>query len=336
MSRRPKDPTDLTERSASELSRGMQRAMHTLDLDATTAELIAELELEGVRALLIKGPALTRWLYRDTASRSYQDIDVLVAPSARTVAARVLAKLGFERWDAALSQAELSELAAEYEIAPHAETWARPPRTHVDLHHTIVGVGAGENELWEALASDSEQLSVGGHVVWIPAERSRALIVGLEAAKGGVADEKGLADLGRAMAVVPESVWRESARLAERLQALSAFSAGLRLLPAGAELLVRLGLDGEIDVETALRAQSPPPTAFGFQRLSEKRGLRAKAAFVAREVVPTKVFMRHRFAIASRGALGLLLSYLWRPLWLLAHAGGGFLAWRRARRTAAG
>jgi hypothetical protein len=314
----------------------MQLALHHLDLDATTAEVVAALDGEGVRSLLIKGPALTRWLYDGTASRGYQDIDLLVAPSARPVATRVLAELGFERWDPELSQAELSELAAESEIAPHAETWVRPPLTHVDLHHTIPGVGAGENDLWEALASDSERLNVGGRPVWIPAERSRALIVVLEAAKGGVADEKGLADLERAMAVVPESVWLGSARVAERLQALPAFSAGLQLLPAGEDLAKRLDVDGEIDVETALRAQSPPPTAFGFQRLSEKRGVRAKAAFVAREVVPTKVFMRHRFGMAGRGPLGLVLSYLWRPVWLLAHAGGGFLAWRRARRRAAG
>src|SRR4051794_33899937 len=255
MSRSPQDRTDLPERSPSELSRGMQRALHTLDLDATTAELMAALDGERVAGLLIKGPALTRWLYQGTVPRSYQDIDVLVEPSARPVAAEVLAKLGFERSDAELSRAELSELAAEGQVASHSETWARPPRSHVDLHHTIPGIGAGQDELWEALESDREQLRVGGHLVSIPAERSRALIVVLEAAKGGVADEKGIGDLRRALAVVDESVWVECAGLAARLQALPAFSVGLRLIPAGEDLARRLDVDGEIDVETALRAQ---------------------------------------------------------------------------------
>jgi len=45
-------------------------------------------------------------------------------------------------------------------------------------------------------------------------------------------------------------------------------------------------------------------------------------------------FMRWWSPLARRGRLGLTVSFLWRPLWFLGHAGPAYLAWRRARREA--
>jgi Uncharacterised nucleotidyltransferase len=312
----------------------MQNAVHDLALDAATREVVDALNAEGIRPLLIKGPAITRWLYKDMPSRSYLDVDLLVSDADWPGATRVLGELGFESRDAGFSPEERSELAHQDEVARHAETWTRPPGISIDLHHTLVGVGASESELWDALVKDSEPLTVGKRPVDIPGEPSRALIVALEAAKAGPSDPKGLANLNRALTLLPERVWRDAARLARRLRAETAFAAGLRLRPDGRVLAERLGLSAELDVETALRAMAAPPTAFGFQHLVETRGLRSKLVFMAREVVPSQVFMRSRFAIARRGPLGLLLAYLWRPLWLVIHAGEGLAAWRRARKEA--
>jgi hypothetical protein len=316
------------------LSRAKQDAVHGLALDAATREVVDELNAQGIRPLLMKGPAITRWLYKDAPAPSYVDVDLLVSEADWAGATRVLAELGFESRNAELSAEERTELATEDQIARHAETWTRPPGVSIDLHRTIVGIGAGQAELWDALVQDSEPLTVGNRSVDIPGEPARALIVALEAAKAGSADAKGLKNLRRALAILPEPVWRDAARLARRLRAETAFAVGLRLFPAGEELARRLGLSTAADVETVLRAQAAPPTAFGFQRLAETRGLRAKAAFLASEVVPSAVFMRSRFEIARHGTVGLVLAYLWRPLWLMIHAGQGLVAWHRARKEA--
>ncbi len=323
----------MREQPLSEFSPSVQRTVHHLVVDSATAEVVRALEERGVRSLLIKGPAIGRWLYEDSASREYVDMDLLVPPEDQAMAAQVLASLGFTSWKAELSDEDVSQLIEERQIDRHATVWGRfPPGVSVDLHKTIAGVRADPADLWDALAPDSEQLSLAGGTAAVPGEPGRALIVVLEAAKMGPGDPADLADLQRALAVVDERVWRDAAHLAERVQADPAFSAGLRLLPDGAALAERLGLSAETDMETALRARSAPSMAYGFQRLAEKRGMRARTAFVAREVVPTKLFMRHRSAMAQRGAVGLALAYLWRPFWLLGHAGQGFRAWRRARR----
>jgi hypothetical protein len=316
------------------LSRSTHQAVHDLALDAATREVVEALDHEDVRPLLIKGPAITRWLYTNEAARSYVDVDLLVSERDWGAAARVLARLGFKSWNAGLSEEEFAELAAEDQIATHAETWTRPPGISIDLHRTIVGIGAGQAELWKAFSDGREPLTLGTRAVDIPGEPARTVIVVLEAAKAGASDDKGMENLGRALDVVGEDVWSEAARLARSLNAEPAFAAGLRLLPEGERLARELGVSSAIDVETALRAHAAPPTAFGFQHLSETRGARAKAAFVATEIVPSRVFMRSRFDIARRGTLGLALAYLWRPVWLVIHAGAGLRAWRRARKEA--
>jgi Uncharacterised nucleotidyltransferase len=323
---------DIQGRPLSTFSLPVQGAVHQLGLDAATAEVVAALDAEGVRSLLIKGPVMSRWLYDGSSSRAYVDIDLLVPLADRGRAERVLRRLGFTCQDAELTPGEISQLAAEGQLARHAREWLRPPGASVDLHHTILGVGVDSNELFDALTAGGERLTVAGRAVKVPGEPARALIVSLEAAKAGMAGLDDMGDLDRALGIVQDGVWRDAARIAERVRAVPAFSAGLRLLPDGQALAERLGLGGERDVETTLRVRSAPPTALGFHRLTEARGARAKAAFLARELVPTTLFMRRRFAIARRGPVGLVLAYLWRPLWLLGHAGAGFLAWRRARR----
>lgn len=323
----------MREQPLSEFSPSVQRTVHHMVVDSATTEVVSAFEERGVRSLLIKGPAIGRWLYDDSASREYVDMDLLVPPEDQAMAAQVLASLGFTSRNVDLSEEDVSQLLEERQIDRHATVWGRfPPGVSVDLHKTIAGVRADPADLWDALAPDVEQLSIAGGTAAIPGEAGRTCIVVLEAAKAGPADPDDLSDLQRALAVVDEPVWREAASLAERVQAAPAFLAGLRLLPDGAALAERLGLSADVDMETALRARSAPPMAYGFQRLSEKRGLAAKTAFVAREIVPTRIFMRHRSPMAQRGTVGLVLAYLWRPLWLLGHAGEGFRAWRRAGR----
>jgi hypothetical protein len=48
--------------------------------------------------------------------------------------------------------------------------------------------------------------------------------------------------------------------------------------------------------------------------------------------VPTPAFMRHWFPQARRGPLGMVLAYLWRPLWLVLRLPPSAIAWLRAHR----
>jgi putative nucleotidyltransferase-like protein len=323
----------MPEQPLSEFSPSIHRAVHQLGLDAATAEVIAALDAKGIRSILIKGPTISRWLYEDHDLRGYGDIDLLVSPADQAGTALILSELGFTLWHGGLTPDEISELGAERGIAWHALKWVRSsPPISVDLHRTIPGVGVDPSDLWDALARDSQRLTVSGRAVEVPGEPAQALIVALQAAKDGVASQKAVADLGRALALVRAPVWRDAARLAERLQALPAFTAGLLLLPDGEARAERLGLGVEMEVETALRIRSAPRIAYAFQRMAEMKGLAPKAAFVVRELVPTRLFMLYRFPVARRGPVGLFLAHLQRLLWLLRQAGTGFVAWRRARK----
>jgi glycosyltransferase involved in cell wall biosynthesis len=76
------------------------------------------------------------------------------------------------------------------------------------------------------------------------------------------------------------------------------------------------------------------PIALGVEHFVQTRGLRAKAALLAREVAPTPAFMRWWTPLARRGKLGLALSYPWRVVWFLEHLLPALRAWRQARYEA--
>jgi hypothetical protein len=142
-----------------------------------------------------------------------------------------------------------------------------------------------------------------------------------------------LDDLTRAVERMPPATWEAAAALAERLDATPAFAAGLRLLPAGAELAERLQLSCDISAEVILRAGAAPPMALGFEWLTHVPGIRGKARLVLGKLVPDREFMIAWSSLASRGRAGLLTAYAWRLLWLACHAIPGFRAWRRAHRS---
>src|SRR3954451_24176135 len=67
-----------------------------LRIDAATAEVLRAYEAAGLRAVLLKGPALAAW-YADDPARSYLDCDVWVPPEDFKAAGKVLTRLGFRR-----------------------------------------------------------------------------------------------------------------------------------------------------------------------------------------------------------------------------------------------
>jgi hypothetical protein len=176
-------------------------------------------------------------------------------------------------------------------------------------------------------------MRVGGSDVEVLSTPGRAMHVALHAAQHGSAEEKPLEDLRRAIALVAPDTWREAVILAAELDAVPAFRAGLSLLPEGRNLAERLELPARTTVEVALRASGAHPAALGIDWLAQTPGAQRKIALMARRVFPSPAYMRAWRPLARKGRVGLVLTYLWRPLWLLRHAPPGFATWRRAKKA---
>ncbi len=305
----------------------MNEAAHRRRTDIAATELVAALESVGIRSILLKGPAIARWLYEEDENRHYWDIDLLVSPAELPRAESVTAGLGFQ---------PLVSESTRIQRESHHERWYRPEDyVCVELHRGFLGVEATDEEFWDTLVRDSEPLSlgVGDAVVQIPGLAARTMLVGLHAA-ASVKKETSLEDLRRALRQVPMETWQEGAALARRLRAKSVFALGLSLVPEGVDLAARLGLAATPSAEVIL--WSSPPTAMGFERLARTPGLAGKLRYIAWELAPPLELLRQRDPLARHGAAGAVAAYIVRPFRLAKQAPRGFLAWRSARRRATG
>ncbi len=297
-----------------------------LAIQATTVEIVQALANAGVRSITLKGPLLTRELYADNAARSSTDVDLLVPPGAFETAEALFSKMAYE----------LLSHPIPHDRPLNAHSWRTPRGIHIDLHRNLIGMRATAEEVWQVLSMETETVILDDGQVEVLARGACALHVALHAAQHGIRYSKALADLEQALKVLPTPSWRRAAELAIRLDAVAAFSAGLKLLPAGSEILGQLALPNALTVEAALLASSPPQTARGFEWLAHVRGPRSKMSLVLRKFFPPAAWLRSCSPVASRGRIGLAAAYCWRVLWLLFHAGPGLLAWLRARRRIRG
>lgn len=316
----------MGERTSPPLTASKQRAARRLALEAATAQVIDALDARGVRAILLKGPALARWLYGEPDERPYSDVDLLVAPEQFTMAEAVLADLGFSY--------QLGGARAHEQVT-HAHHWVRehPLRAAVDLHRSLFWIRNTDRVAWETLSRKTDFINVAGVKVEVLARPAQALVVALHAAQHGRDVRKPLRDLERALTVADDVLWRQAASLAEDLGVRKAFAAGLRLHPGGADLASALGVDARTSSELRLFAASPPPTAVGFHRLAAAGSIGAKLRVAVEKAFPTPPSLRAWQPVARRGAAGLAVAYAWRPLWLLWKAPRGLLALVRAARS---
>jgi hypothetical protein len=299
--------------------------MWNLRIDTATAELVGELARWGVASIVLKGASLAGW-YPQDSDRTYLDGDVLVATGSLRAAARVLARLGYRK------AADERGLPAWW-IA-HAWGWERDrDGVAIDLHTRLQGVELDPAVAWERLWSDSISFRLGGRPVQRLSEPAQVLYATLHATHHGVGSPRGLRNLNAALAAVDESAWRGALELAGELDALAAFSTGLRLTAAGSALAERIGVPAVRSVRTELFASTPPPVALGFEQLAAARGLR-RAEIILRKLLPPPGFIRHWWPPAARSRRWLLVGYLYRPVWLLRRAPAGYGAWRDARRRA--
>ncbi len=296
-------------------------------VDAAAAEVTAALSEAGVRSILLKGASFDRWLYDEREPRMYGDVDLLVAPHAFAYAGRILARLGYRE--------RAEELAPTH--VHHAKLWVRlRDQMHVDLHRTLVGIGADDDHAWGVLSEQTELMEVGGADLEVMSEPARALQVALHATVHGSDEQKTLLDLSRALERSSAGAWEAAAGLSKRLGAEGAFAAGLEMVPEGCEVTARLELTAERSVETAMFAESVPYSSWTVNRLANTPGLMPKLQIALRRVFPEPDFMRAWYPVARRGRLGLALSYPRRLAWLVKATGPAVAGWLRARRRARG
>jgi putative nucleotidyltransferase-like protein len=299
-------------------------AAASLRVDHATAEVLVAFRAAGVQALLLKGPSISRWLYRDGEVRPYRDSDLLVRPSDMTAAGRALAGIGYVP--------ELDERAMPAWWRPHASAWLNAERrAFVDVHRTLQGVGVDDELAWALLSRGTETLIVAGVDAAVLSLPARTLYVALTAANDGPSGQAG-ADLEHALAQLPETTWRAAAVLAGELGATDWLFAGLSQLSEGEALSRRLGLDGRRSVEISLRNAGAPREALTVDRVARGRGPRERTEIVVFKLFPPPAYMRFWSRVARRGRGGLAVAYGYRLLWVAKKAIPALVAWRRARR----
>lgn len=299
---------------------GLLLTAATLAVDAWTAEAVDALERRGVDVLLLKGPALTDWLYAGHELRPYADADLLVAPDRITDAEAVLADLGYVLRDPEGEKRLVS--------GPHAQLWWRPgDEAMIDLHRSLPGEVLAEAVVWPTLWGRAERMRVFDRDIAVLDPPSRALLVGLHAWHHGATMPQPLEDLERATAVVPEPVWAEAARVAEAVMALPQFAAGLRMTRAGTAIAHAIGLPS---AETFTRL-ADDDLSLGLARLFAARGLRARAALARRELLPPREFMHWWAPWSRRSDRALVAAYIFRTGWLAAKLPAGLRDWRSVR-----
>ena len=291
--------------------------------DRATAEVVDVLRRAGVEAIVLKGPFAARWLRPEGGTRYSHDVDLLIAPAVNARAGSALRGAGYEPLFVSRGDDE-----------KHASTWVRDGAFAVDLHHTLVGVGASDDVVWSTLAPATEDREVAGLPCTVLAPAGRALSIAMHAAQHGPFDARVLEDLALAVDRLGVEDWREAARLAAALDATKAFATGLRLNPEGGRLADALRLPAATTTQAALRSTGAPPTSLGFERLARAEGVRGRTLLVIHELAPSPSFMRVWLPLAGKGRAGLVAAYAIRPFWLLRWSLPGVRAWLRARRRA--
>ena len=287
------------------------------ELDRATIAALGALEAAGVTAVLLKGPALARRLYREGEARGYEDVDLLIPRRDLDPAGQALQELGYERGHEGLGIDDVAGIQ-------HSEVWARAGETGgpllIDLHWRLDRCEAPDELVWEALVARRDSIELQGKEVAILSQEGLAFHVALHAAQHGPDDVKAIGDLARAIERWAADVWRPAAELAQVVQAVPAFAAGLRLLPGGARIAEELELPStpQLDWEIRHRDERPRGT-FHLRAIVEASGVRERVNVLRRSLFPTRRWIRREFSWAAQGRSWLLLAYarhvLRAPLW---------------------
>jgi hypothetical protein len=273
-------------------------AAHRLRVDAWTGKVLAEMRASGIRGVLLKGPAIARWLYADDPSlRDYADADVIVSPGDTDRAHELLYELGFE----------VLPYPLPGDHQRHARAYVRPrDGANIDLHTTLHGLERLPRErAWGAVSTGTERLKVGGVDVEIPSRPVRVLHLALHLGPADQADTHAWHDLQRGIEIATADEWRAATALARSLGVDREFAVRLRRLPAGAELADRLGLTRRVSADyrlaAAVAAGHSPRGALSVSRFMKLPDLRSRLTYGRSMLLPDDSALRERSAAARAG-----------------------------------
>ena len=273
------------------------------ELDAAAGDLLAAFTDIGVRALLLKGPVLSRVLYEPGEQRRYNDVDILVDPAALDRAREAM--LG---WGYVCMQDQLG--VQDGRDALHAEEWT-VGSLPVDLHWRLPATDrdVSAEAAWTALYASHQLIDLGTHRVATLSPAGLALHIAIHAAQHGDKHARALDDLDRALARWPHELWSDAAGLAAEIGATSAFASGLRVSSAGRELAQRLALPAPSELSWALPDTLPRGTAH-LKAFADAGSLSDRVGVVRRALLPPPRWIRYQYPWVLR----------WRPLLIPAYA----------------
>jgi hypothetical protein len=308
--------------SAESMHPGLRKlAVRNLLIDQLSVEIAGAFATEDIQSLVLKGPVLAEWLYPGEL-RPYEDSDLMVSPRDWDRAVGVLRNRGFSDYLGPMTHPRMESFAS---------TAFLRGSDNVDLHCALHGLEGDMQVIWSSLSANAQGQAIGGTELRVPDRAALLLHVGLHAAHHAVG--KTLEDLRRAIARADHALWLQAVALAREYDGLQAFSSGLRLLPEGVELADRLGIGEVRSVAHEIRYRNVPTAEALNALLVPGVGAGEILRMVFREAFPKPAFMRWWSPLARKGLLGLLASYPWRWIWLLANAPRGLLAVWRARRA---
>jgi Uncharacterised nucleotidyltransferase/Coenzyme PQQ synthesis protein D (PqqD) len=312
----PKRPEALSE--ASELT---PWTLDTVWVDWYTAQVVDALRARGIESILLKGPAIRRWLYRDDPEmRGYIDADLLVQADSLAAATGVLAELGFQR----------ERVTAMESSDVWAHTWRREADgAVVDLHRTFNGCEHSTVDPWPTLRATAVEEEVGGTTVLMPSIPARAVQVVVVSP----ADRpwRKWDDVQRALAQLPVEGWRQAATVATALGVSHLFGFRLSQSPAGAACASRIG------VATTrpwwLRWEEDPILSWvGF--LTALPSWRARLRLARQLILPPPSHVRFRDPDAA--SRGLAASYAAWAMHVIRLVPGAVVTLLRSLRRARG
>ena len=300
-------------------------ALRHLATQVQAVKSVEALRGAGVACLLLKGISHERWLYPNGDRPVSRDVDLLVAPSQLTLSSEAMARLGME-----LDGDPLGPRWHPLGIKFVPRAW---PGVPVELHGSFRFLTAPADRCWALLSAGSEYIEVGQTRIDVPSVPARALLLSLHVVTHGRAGAWVIEDFTRALGLLPLDAWRMSATLADELGASEAFSAGLRVLPAGAEIADALGLPEPDDPALLLSLQSASIPARRMVDYAHGNPLTALARLLKSQLIPAPDQMRTWYPTARRGRRGLAVAHAAR-LWRLARETPQLVAdWRQARQV---
>jgi hypothetical protein len=275
-------------------------SLDTIWVDWYTAQVVDALRSRGIQSILLKGPAIRRWLYADAlGQRGYLDADLLVPFGQLGAAQAVLSELGFAREDD----------RGTADVYTWAESWRRrADGAVVDLHRTLQGCEYAPADPWPVLRAAATEEEIGGTHMLLPSLAARALQIVLVSP----ADRpwRRWDDLGRVLERLSPEGWREVKELARALGVERKFGYRLSQSAAGPEHARRLG------VPTApgwwLRWDADPALRWAAW-LAELPSWRARLGLVRQLLKPPSGYSPLGWAAhVLHLAPGALATLLWR------------------------